>query len=140
MDWLDFIAWALASHGALDTWFKGSIFAEPRSLLQDKLDSESGMDPATRGIFIDDSESAPLPWHLRLLDKWIPLWLAELLTCEFCLSHHTPWLLGVLFIIPASLVPWGWLALLIKLPVYSLAFAKIRTIAIDSLDLRRGSP
>ena len=62
-----------------------------------------------------------MPYLPGLLDRYTPHWLAELLTCSFCLAHHTPYLLALACFFPALWAPWPWLAFLLKLPVYSLA-------------------
>lgn len=41
---------------------------------------------------------------------------AELLSCPFCLLHHTPWILIVLFVIPGG----AWMY-----PVYALAATRL---------------
>jgi hypothetical protein len=66
-----------------------------------------------------------LPWKMRLAERFVPRFVGEILTCAFCLSHHTPWIVGVVFFLPALLVPWPWLVFLLKLPAYSLAATRI---------------
>jgi len=101
MTWLDFTALALAASGVVDVWKNGSIFALPRAIAADAAEMDAVQDRRTlRGT------------------------LGELLTCEFCLSHHTPWLLAVLFFLPALFVTGPW-AFILKLPVYSLAATRL---------------
>lgn len=101
MTWLDFIALSLAAGGVVDVWKNGSIFALARAVAADAAETDAVQNRRTvRGL------------------------LGELLSCEFCLSHHTPWLLAVLFLLPALVVT-GPLAFLLKLPVYSLAATRL---------------
>lgn len=71
-------------------------------------------------------EEAKRPLWMRLFD-WVPDWAVELVTCRFCLSHHTPWLLVLLCYVPAWYVAetysWLW-----KIPVYSLAATRLGNI------------
>lgn len=53
--------------------------------------------------------------------------LGELMSCRFCFSHHTPWILAALFFVPGLFVPEPW-GFVLKLPVYSLAATRIGNI------------
>ena len=66
------------------------------------------------------------PLWMRLFD-WIPNWAVELVTCQFCFSHHMPWILLLACFVPAWYVAatyaWLW-----KIPVYSLAATRLGNI------------
>ena len=121
MTWLDFFALTLAASALVDVWRNGSIFATGRAVLEAKVDEE--------GDWSTESESSypppglPTPWYWRM----IPAFFARILNCPFCLSHHTPWVLAVLFFLPALWCTGTW-AWVLKLPVYSLAATRLGTI------------
>lgn len=53
-------------------------------------------------------------------DERYPHWLRELLSCDFCLGHHVPWVLALATWAVAPAVPGPW-DRLVSLPVYALA-------------------
>jgi hypothetical protein len=116
---LDFIVLTLAASALVDVWRNGSIFALGRAVLESRADEEYAL-PGSESSW---PGSAPAPWLWRT----IPLFFAKMLNCHFCFSHHTPWVLALLFFFPALWLDgvWAWLA---KLPVYSLAATRLGTI------------
>lgn len=126
MTWLDFVCAALASHAIVDVWRNGSIFADWRALMQAKADAP--MEPLEPSD-MSESQAAdePLPWLQRAAWRCTPRWAAELLSCAFCFSHHTPWLLLALLWLPATLLGGTW-ELALKLPIYSLAATRLGTV------------
>jgi len=140
---LDFLSITLAASGAVDVWKNGSIFATGRAAMQAKEDDtlddymEEAVRPKiepiqneTHRAYLERSLSAVdaakrnrLPWYWRC----VPRPAAKMLNCAFCLSHHTPWILALLFFFPALWLddPWQWL---LKLPIYSLAATRLGTI------------
>lgn len=140
MNWLDFIVLTLAASAIVDVWFNGSIFADWRAFFQSKADDPDD-EPITDTPASQDEEEwegDPLPWLMQLADKWVPRPIAELLTCSFCLSHHTPWLVGLLLMFPAFVILtltteessrwWLVAAWVLKLPAYSLAATRLGNI------------
>jgi len=123
MTWLDFIVMVLAAKAVHTVWFEGSIFATPRAFFQD-LDDELPEDDDIP----EEAEDDPLPLWMRLVDKYCPRLLAELVSCPFCFSHHTPWMVMVTCFIPALFVETPWLAFLLKMPAYSLAATQCMTL------------
>ena len=79
----------------------------------------------TSPLVLGPPESPRAIW-MRLFDR-LPDWLVALITCKFCFSHHTPWVLALLCYLPAWCVAesyaWLW-----KLPVYSLAATRLGNI------------
>lgn|GEM_PF-2127148 len=126
MTWLDFIALTLAASAVVDVWQNGSAFADWRAFLQDKAD-EPDPDPAPPAVSDTDEEDEgdPLPFMMRVADRVLPRFIAELLVCPFCFSHHTPWVLALVCFLPSFFVSWAWLVFLLKLPVYSLAATRL---------------
>jgi hypothetical protein len=127
MHWLDFIALILAASAVTDVWLNGSIFSTLLALLQDKADS-SILEPEDATAAADElreGEAVPISGFVRLVDTVVPPKIAELLTCWFCLSHHTPWILSMLFLFPALFVTTPAGVFLLKLPVYSLAATRV---------------
>lgn len=120
MSWLDFIVLTLAAGAIVNVWFNGSIFAEWRTFVSVMADEPEIPEEAT-----DDLQGDPPPLLMRVAGKCLPRIVFELFTCDFCLSHHTPWVLMLLFFFPALLVETEWLAFLLKLPVYSLAATQL---------------
>ncbi len=118
MSVLDFIVLTLAASAVVDVWFNGSLFADWRAFFQSTADDVSDVSmPVPTG-----DNLSPLQ---RLADRWVPTWVAEMLGCSFCFSHHTPWILALVCFLPAALIPWYWLAFLFKLPAYSLAATRL---------------
>jgi len=124
MTWLDFIALTLAASAVIDVWFNGSIFADFVSFFQIKGDY-----PDDNAIEIEDDDipEEPQPVWLRMADKITPRWTAELLSCPFCLSHHTPFWVAVLFFVPSVFMEDPW-AILVKIPMYCLAATRLGNI------------
>jgi hypothetical protein len=50
-----------------------------------------------------------------------------MVTCKFCFSHHTPWILAAAFFLPALFLPTPW-DFVLKIPVYSLAATRLGNI------------
>lgn len=126
---VDFIALIFAASGWVDLWFNGSLFDEWRAYFQARDDFTEDED------YPDDNPSCslsapdpepPRPLWMWLFD-WLPDWFCELVSCKFCFSHHTPWLLAMFFLLPAMFVPAGW-AFVLKVPVYCLAATRIGNI------------
>lgn len=120
MTWLDFFVLTLAASGLVDLWKNGSIFATGRAILEAKVDEE-GL--PTENESSHSLPGLPTPWYWQR----IPLFFAKMLSCSFCLSFHTPWLLALLCFLPALWLPgtWAWSS---KLLVYSLAATRLGTI------------
>ena len=102
MTTLDFIVLTLAASAVVDVWFNGSLFASWRSYFQsvadDSDDDYQEEIEEAEGHTNVEAEEEKLPLAMRVADKVIPRPVAELMTCSFCLSHHTPWLVGLLFL------------------------------------------
>jgi hypothetical protein len=100
---LDFIVLTLAASAWVDTWFNGSIFDSWRAYSEAMADSGYLEKTRLRDLFY------------------------EMVTCKFCFSHHTPWILAVAFFLPALFVqpPWDFV---LKIPVYSLAATRLGNI------------
>jgi len=127
---LDFIALIFAASGLVDVWRNGSVFAEVRAYMEARSDYDPDDDDE-----VDAPETAvqPGPWWMRVLNVVCPVWVAEMLSCWFCFSHHTPWVLAMLCYFPALFSPYPWLTFLLKLPVYSLAATRIGTMLNESI-------
>ncbi len=123
MSWLDFLVLTLAASAVVDVWANGSIFADWRAFLQDKADEPPPVQAATDDS--DDVIGEPMPILMRVVDRVLPRFGAELLSCMFCFSHHTPYILALLFYLPALFVDSAWGVFLLKLPVYSLAATRL---------------
>lgn len=133
--WLDFVVLTFAASAVVDVWMNGSLFADWRAFLQvdpavetTADDTEQTDDVVTDAVVTEDK----LPWLMQLADRWLPNWACELLSCVFCFSYHTPWIVGMVFFLPAYLVYPHWTAFLFKLPAYSLAATRVGNI-INSL-------
>lgn len=137
MSCLDFIVLTLAASAIVDVWFNGSIFADWRAFFQSKADDPIDEPITDTTVSQDDEEDEgdPLPWLMQLADKWVPRPIAELVSCSFCFSHHTPWVVGLLFMLPAFAIQtltteessrwWLVAAWVLKLPAYSLAATRL---------------
>jgi len=112
---VDFLALIFASAAVVDVWRNGSIFAKGRAYMQAKEDADDDEEDET------EIETEFSFWLL------VPRPAAELLNCPYCLSHHTPWVLALVFFFTATLVAPPW-CFLLKLPVYSLAATRIGNI------------
>lgn len=124
MNLLDFVVLALASGAVVDAWFLGSLFASARAFFEEKGNRYEGPADNSPG----DPDIAPaedeLPGWMRAADRAIPDAAAELFNCPFCLSHHVPYILLLLFYAPALFLPAPFSTLL-KLPAYSLAATQL---------------
>jgi len=124
MSWFDFIVLTLAAGGVIDVWFNGSIFATWREFAAVAAEE----DPDLRGTpeqAADDPQGEPAPLMMRVASKCLPRLLFELLSCDFCFSYHVPWILLVLFFVPAHFITIPWVIFLLKVPVYSLAATRL---------------
>lgn len=126
MTTLDFVALIFAASAMVDVWLNGSLFDEWRAYFQARSDTLPPSELSSASL--DDPEPIvlPTPWWMKVF-QLLPDWFCELLSCDYCLSHHTPWVLSVCFLLPAFLVgdPWGFI---LKIPVYSLAATRIGNI------------
>lgn len=119
MTWLDFFVLTLAASGLVDLWRNGTLFASGRAALEARVDEENWLaDESSHSL-----PGLPTPWYWQR----IPLFFAKMLNCHFCFAHHSPWMLGMLFYLPASQCTGTWMFLL-KLPIYSLAATRLGTI------------
>lgn len=134
MTWLDFVVLTFAASAIVDVWKNGSIFADWRAFFEtDDVPADTPAPQtftreelvATSVNDITGSSETKLPWLMRMADRYTPRFVAELLSCSFCLSHHTPWIVGVVYFLPALFVEAPWLVFLCKLPAYSLAATRI---------------
>lgn len=127
MTTLDFIALSLAAGDIVDVWFNGSIFSAIRGYVQARADTPDAPAPEDELVLpppedptITEETSA---WT-RFGDRFLPTLLAELLSCSYCFSRHTPFYLAVCFYVPSLFLPSPW-SDLVKLPVYALAAARL---------------
>lgn len=126
MTWLDFLALTLAASGVVDVWNNGSIFADWRAFFQDKADEPDEPTPVDEAELSDDEDDGePLPFVMRIVDRVVPRFIAELVSCSFCFSHHTPWVLAIVCFFPTLFIDIEWITWLLKLPVYSLAATRL---------------
>lgn len=86
--------YALASGALIDAWRNGSLFAPLRGRLE--------------AMAAQSSE-----WHF----------VAELVSCDFCLSFQVPFWLLLYFYVPGLVFPTA--ALFMQLPVFALAAARV---------------
>lgn len=97
--------------------------------------STAADEPSSAGGDDEDHNYGPKPFWMRLFDL-LPDRFCELLTCHYCLSHHTPWILLVLLMTPSVILRWLWdspLSFLPMIPVYSLAATRIGNIVNSML-------
>lgn len=132
MTWFDFVVLVLAAQAVVDVWFNGSIFANVFAQIQDKAYPPELLEDGSMTI----TDGPAGFWY-----RYTPRLLAKLLSCWFCFSHHTPWVLIVLLYLPASYLaePWRWIALV---PFYSLAATRCGTIInklFPQVDYERGT-
>jgi hypothetical protein len=120
MTWLDFVALTFAASAVVDVWRNGSIFAMARAVLESRADDDHSPNESASSYA---GSSGRVSWFWQ----YLPMFLVRMLNCSFCCSHHTPWMLAVVFFLPALWLtgPWAWL---LKLPVYSLAATRLGTI------------
>jgi|JI9StandDraft_2_1071091.scaffolds.fasta_scaffold56376_4 hypothetical protein len=137
MTWFDFVVLTFAASAIVDVWRNGSLFADWRGFFESDDDRcpDPVLTPGEPGIVTNKDaianmdlhagvEVSRLPRLMQLADRWVPRFVGEILTCSFCFSHHTPWIVGVVCFFPAMFAP-AWLAFLLKLPAYSLAATRI---------------
>lgn len=124
MTLLDFLALTLAASAVVDVWFNGSILAGPLAYCQARADDTEAADYEAEA---ESDSAADAGGGVRLADLVIPTWLCKLLSCAFCLSHHTPWLLAALFYVPGLFLEPPW-SLILKVPLYSLAATRLGNI------------
>jgi hypothetical protein len=134
MTTLDFVILVLAASALVDVWRNGSLFAEFRAYFEVRADgaiSPNLVEPATATDEPAASEDLALDegstWWMRFFDRIVPGWLAELLSCSFCFSHHTPWIVAVTLYLPVLFLGWPWV-LLFKVPLWSLAATRLGNI------------
>jgi len=120
-NWLDFVVVIFAASAIVDVWKNGSIFADWRAFFEN--DEPASGDTSVPTV-TDVTGNTELPFLMLLADRWLPRRVGELLSCSYCLSHHTPWIVSVVLIFPATLSP-DWLAFLLRVPAYSLAATRI---------------
>ena len=101
MNFVDLLALALAAGVPINAWLhKDGLFEETREKLTTRLE--------------------PVPERpSRIRER-----LVQLITCRFCLSHHTPWILILLFYLPSFWFEDKW-QVIIKLPIYSFAATRL---------------
>ena len=128
MSWLDFFVGTLAAAAIVDVWFNGSIFASLRAVVEGKAEE------ADEDVTIDEDDAAavddgePLPLFLRIVDRVLPKFIADLLVCPFCFSHHTPWIVILLCFVTSYSCENETLAFAFKIPAYSLAMTRLGTL------------
>lgn len=130
MTWLDVLVLPFAALAVLRAWTEGEICADLRQLMEHKAERyrqalESQGDPtqapsSETTIHMPVSSWLTPGWLLDWVDMRVPDWVALPFTCPFCLSYHIPWVLILLFLVPAWLSP-DWLGVLIRIPLWSLA-------------------
>jgi hypothetical protein len=125
MTTLDFLVLTFAASAIVDVWRNGSIFTEIRAYFEARSQPALSDAPAaaTELLPVD-----PSPWWFRLLDRFAPRWLTELLSCNFCFSHHAPWIGALVCYFPTVFLDAPWLIFLCKLPLYSLAATRLGNI------------
>lgn len=127
----DFFICALAASAVVDVWFNGSILADLRKLVEIKADWCN--DPTAE----KDVSSAPTDAIVEETDNWVnqypcivvnrcPCLAANMLSCAYCMSHHTPlwvftWYFGVSYL-PATVCE------VLRLPVYILAATRLMNL------------
>lgn len=128
MTWLDFVVLTLAGSALADVWFNGSIFAEWREFFRAKQHPEA---TTADDEIPEDAIIEPPSWLMRLADRFTGPLLADLLSCPYCFSYHTPVWCGLFFCAGFFLDgPWGHLA---KMPCYCLAATRLGNILNASL-------
>lgn len=125
MTFLDFIALTLAASGAVQVWFRGSLFATPRAYVQARTDwpvDDTTEDPESSRILPEPDRPS---LGIRIADRVLPEFVCQILSCPFCLSHHTPYLVAALCLFPSLFATEAWAVFLWKLPLYSLAATRL---------------
>ena len=109
--WIDLVAIGLAAGVPINAWLhKGGIFEEWVEWLR------------VWAEFVPTDTKALPDKNDRIRER-----VGQLLTCFFCLSHYTPWILILLFYLPSLCfnAPWS---VVIKLPIYAMAATRITLI------------
>jgi hypothetical protein len=139
MEWFDFLALVLAHGAAMEAWFKGSLFAMPRAVMQSKDTQFWGEDDplpqSPEAEAAPDVVEEPLPKWWRFVDRWVPNIAGALLSCAFCLSYHAPFWIGLAFWVPSLWLPHPW-NVLCKFPIYSFAVTRAGNILTGLLPAR----
>jgi len=130
----DFFICALAASAIVDVWFNGSILADLRKLVEVKVDWCEAKDETTGPIGWEGLPGAigptgPADHTVESVDSIVnqcPCLVARMLSCAFCMSHHTPlwvfvWYFGV------SCLPTAACEVL-RLPVYILAASRLMNL------------
>lgn len=127
----DWIAITLAAAQAVNTWAKGSIFENFHAALDAAYaaNAEPSEEDSTAGFDIELTTDEKT-WQDRVV-LYLPLWLVTLLRCQFCMSHHVPWILIVWFLFTGLFA--ATTQLLLRLPVYSLAITRLLIAVNNSL-------
>lgn len=126
----DWIAIAAAAAQIVNTWMTGSIFENFHAALDAAYaaNAEPSEEDSTAGFDIELTTDEKT-WQDRIV-LYLPLWLVTLLRCQFCMSHHVPWILIVWFLFTSLFI--APVQFLLRLPVYSLAITRL-LIAINNL-------
>ena len=115
MSLLDLFALACATSALVLAWLqKDGLFAE----LLLKIDAWGSCVPA-------DFEAGVLRWK-----PWLKNKIAYGLQCRKCLSFHVAFWLAVIFIVPGFFCS-DQVALLLKLPIYTLAATRIALLCFE---------
>jgi hypothetical protein len=118
----DLFALGLAAGVPVNAWLhKGGIFEEKR----EKIGTWGDPDSETESFNTKAERRRGL--------------VAQLLICRFCLSHHTPWILILLFYLPSLWLvdPWS---TIVKLPVYSLAATRLSLLLGYWIKVQQSGP
>lgn len=111
MSWIDLVALGFAAGVPINAWLHpGGLFEELVEWI--RVWSE----------FVPTDEKQTPTREDRIKEK-----IGQLLTCPFCLSHHTPWILILLCYFPSLWMSYPW-DVIFKLPVYSMAATQITLI------------
>ena len=130
MTWMDLVVLTLAASGALEAWFRGSLFASTRAVMQGKDDAfwdDSSLAWELPSEGDPDITVSELPWWLKLTDVGIPNWVGAVLSCALCSSYHATFWLGLLFWAPSLWLAEPW-SVIVKFPLYALAATRAGNI------------
>lgn len=132
MTWLDFVVLALAASAIVDVWQNGSLFIEWRALFQALSDDMPGTDDGHIDVQAELVQPDPLPPIQRAISFHTPRWVGELLSCTFCFSYHTTWLVAVIWLLPKLVYP-SVLTTIWAIPMYALAATRLGNICNSML-------
>ena len=135
MNTLDFLALTLAAGDVVDVWFNGSIFSAIRGYMQARTDADVPVIDDEPTPEADPEITEETSAWTRCGDRFLPTLVAELLSCSYCFSRHTPFYLAVCFYVPSLFLASPW-SNLVKLPVYVLAAARLGWILNGLLPAR----